>query len=107
MDIDELASWKAPTWHPDFGDPAVEFDMLIDFCRKLLSIDNQFNLKLDTPEDGYINVDIFDQDGNKYGELYIVDDEDNKKYGLFYDMNTDEKEVYFDSIEEGLSYLRK
>lgn len=108
MEIEELNSWIVPTWGEDFGDPTVEFDMLINFCRKLLSINNEFNLKLDTPEDGYMNVDIFDKNGKKYGELYVVDGErSQKQFGLFYDMNDDEKEVYFSDIEEGLNYLLK
>jgi len=106
MDIDELSSWVIPSWHPDFGDPKIEFTMLVNFCRELISNHRDYKLKLDTFEEGYMNVEIYRSNDEKFGELVIVELDDGKVYGLFYDMDDDEKEVYFSSIKDGLKYFQ-
>jgi len=107
MNENDLKLWKVPAWHADFGDPVVEFEMLTTFCQKLLSVTSKYSFKLDTYEEGYMNVDIYKVNGEKYGELMIVDEDGVKKYGFFYDLENNEKEAYFDSVDEGLNYFPK
>lgn len=102
MNVDKLDAWEIPKWHSDFGDPKIEFKMLVDFCRELLTMKSTYHLILENYEEGYISVDIFTPNGKKFGELMIVEAKNGKQYGLFYDLEESEKEFYFTSIEEGL-----
>lgn len=103
MEIEDLEKWTVPKWHPDFGDAKVEFDMLKEFSSELLRRNQNYSLKLDCYEEGYMSVDIFSED-NKYAELHVVDRDSGKAYGLFL-MGKSDDEIYFTDLNEGLKYF--
>ncbi len=105
MKLEDIDKWAAPKWYPDFGNPLEQVKMLSSFCKSLIKVKNEWFVTLNHIEDGYLNVDIYDNNNNKLAELYIVDDEeDGEKYGLFYDFK-EEKELYFTEINKGIVHL--
>ena len=99
-------TWTAPSWHPDYGDPQEELQLLKDFCLRLLQKHPAYSVQLAVPEEGYMNIDVF-RGTTKVGELYIVDNvagKRDRRYGLFLSENCEE-EHYFEEIEQGLAYL--
>ena len=99
-------NWTAPNWHPDWGNPEAELEMLKHFCLPLLEHCPDYSVELQIPEPGLMYVDIFLKT-TKVGELYIVaglKDQPTQRYGLFVFLE-DEEEYYFDEVDEGLGYL--
>lgn len=98
----EVKGWKAPTWHPDFGDPGVELGLLQDFCLALVGRSSEFHLTLNCFEEGYMCVLVAKPSGQATAELQMVPDQGKLRYGLFLE-NGDE--FFFDDVLEGVQAL--
>jgi hypothetical protein len=94
--------WTEPQWSADFGDPAGELDILRVFSNSLIELGLGYSVELNCFEDGYMNVDIFDQNQEKVAELHVVSSDDYI-FGLFFD-HLDE-EIYFNRVADGLTAL--
>ena len=100
-------TWEVPTWHPDFGDPEIEIEMLRGFCVKAIQFFPNLTTDLVTPEEGYLNVDVFD-DSKKIAELHVVVDDEKRRFGLFgFDGEEETEELYFLEHDQGLKELSK
>ena len=98
-------TWEPPRWHEDFGNAQGEFLMLRSFSLALIKSGKGYDVELDCFEEGYMKVDIF-KGHNAFGELYVVERENRLEYALFTNIGKeDEDEIYFSSVEDGLSLL--
>ncbi len=100
-------NWEAPTWHPDFGNPTVEVEMLRAFCIKAIERFPNLTTALLTPEEGYLHVEV-NKSSKKLAEIHIVSDEANQRFGIFgFDGGDESGEQYFLENDEGLRILEK
>jgi hypothetical protein len=101
------SDWVIPSWHEDFGDPKVEVEMLRSLCVALLRACPSLDMRLVTPEEGYVTLSLFLAD-RQLGELHVVDGDPRKRYVLFTivaGIETDE--IYFQTVEEGVETIGK
>lgn len=99
------STWGIPTWHPDFGNPAVEVEMLRAFCIKAIEKFPSLTMALMAPEEGYLNVEV-KIDGQKIAEIHIVSDDDSQRFGIFGFVGAHENdEQYFFEHDRGLELL--
>lgn len=105
MTMTNPINWKSPTWHPDFGNPAVEVEMLRAFCIKAIEKFPNLTTALLIPEEGYLHVEV-NKLGKKLAEIHIVPDEANQRFGIFgFDGEDEVGEQYFSEHDEGLWIL--
>ena len=98
--------WKVPNWrhwHPDYGDPGIEFEMLKSFCTYCVE-KKELTFYLDWLEDeeGYMYVYIY-YNNKEIGYLNIVNEKGKLKFGYFSEL----QEVYFDTNEAGFLAISK
>lgn len=107
MTTNDPRTWKVPVWHPDFGDPKVEVDMLRKFCLGLIEAIPDLRAEIVFPEEGYLNVDISREDGRKIAEVHVVADDDRQKFALFgFDESVETGlEHYFSDLSDGIELV--
>jgi hypothetical protein len=102
MSDQEPQLWHIPLWHPDFGDPRVEFEHLRSFARELLTGVPDARVALDIPEPGLMFVRIGSASGT-VAEVYSVPDghgEGSRRLGIFLLPGTpSEIEIYAEDTE--------
>ena len=97
----EIQNWKAPKWHEDLGDPAIELQLLKELCRYIITECPDYDVALDCFEEGYMQVHILLDSTNKF-DLQVIDTK-LPKIGLF---GFDGSEHYITSIGEVKHYLK-
>ncbi len=101
------SEWQIPTWHPDWGNPAIEVGMLREFCVKAIEQFPNLSMELSTFEEGYLNVDV-SRDGQKVAEIYIVSGNENRSFAIFgFDGEKEADEQYFSEYAQGLMMLEE
>jgi hypothetical protein len=99
----ELLVWRAPDWHPDHGDPAVELGHLRSFALKLLSAVPNATVTLETPEPGLMDVRVELACGTM-AEVYSVPspgDGTHRRFAIFLSPDTaSESEIYAETLED-------
>lgn len=108
-DSDHPEKWRPPAWHPDFGDVALEFAMLQDLAKSLVSGKLVNSVTLEIPEPGLMYLQIIALDGAS-AEIHSVFGDKRaggRRYGIFLNLNaSNEKEVYANTIDEVIEFLR-
>lgn len=107
MDFEAIHRWKAPSWHPDLGDPHLELSILRTVTLELLRCYPRFEAQLDCFEPGYMQVQ-FTEAGVPFATLLVTElrcpvcawfaDQESMPDALH--------EVYFQTSEELLRELR-
>lgn len=100
--------WKAPEWHPDFGDASSELEMLQAFASRLLAVSPRTVLTLDAPEPGLLYVRGELPDARIFEAYAVVSTKCPRTYRLGIFLNPDtatEDERYFESIDETIGFL--
>jgi hypothetical protein len=100
------AYWKAPQWHPDFGEPEIELRLLRAFSAQFLERFPEGGVELINVEEGYMHVELF-VSGQMIGEVHIVQRGTGKPgrwYGVFLSQGKQE-EQYFTAAKEGLDFI--
>ena len=100
------ADWRAPHWHPDFGDAEAELRLLRAFAVQFLERFPSASVELAQVEEGYMHVDLF-LAGQRIGEVHIVERGAGKPgqwYGLFLSEGKQE-EKYFSAAKEGVDFI--
>lgn len=97
--------WRAPRWHPDYGDPEFELEYLRAFALWLLQHSPHSKVNLRIPEPGLMYLDV--QTGQAtHIEVYVVAPEFRggpRRYGVFVSPNSpDEMEYYSDKLDSHL-----
>lgn len=82
MQNSNIDKWMAPQWHPDFGDPKVELEMLRAAARELMTRDETFAVELDCFEEGYMKLKLI-RGGSAVADIYIVTPGDKRLWGVF------------------------
>ncbi len=99
-------SWEIPTWHQDFGDPAIEIEMLRDFCNEAFNVIPNLTTMLCTPEEGYLYVKVL-SNNEKISELYVVSGKEGKRFALYgFQGETETGEHYFTEYGKGIQCLK-
>jgi hypothetical protein len=100
--------WEIPAWHPDFGDPMQEVNMLREFSLALLREQPTFRCQLITLEEGYLFVRILFPDDHRHAQLYVVVGDGRKRFAMYtFDGDNEVNEVYFDQLNDGLKELSR
>jgi len=99
-EIEKINQWKTPKWHPDFGDPSQELNLLKTLCFKIIELGYDFNFELDCFEEGYICV--YGLKNNKLFFEFQVVNPDKNIIGIFLE-NGDEN--YFSELNEIKRFL--
>ena len=100
-------SWEIPRWHADFGDPAVEVELLRAFCVSARETFPRLKTTLCAIEEGYLNVDVSIED-TKIAELYVVSDKGRQRIAIFgWNGEPESDENYFEEHERGLKILAR
>ena len=102
---DPMDDWAAPDWHPDYGDPELELELLRTFCRAARSKAPDLEFLLRSFEAGGLCVDI-KNGGDTIAELYVSDAGD-ALLSLFVVDDRDEctAELAFTDFEKGIAFL--
>jgi hypothetical protein len=109
MDSDDSPeSWRAPLWHPDWGDPTVELERLRSLAISLKRALPAAHPCLAIPEPGYMFLDVKIPNGRS-AEVYSVPGitgEPNQRYGVFVSPDSrDGVEWYSDCVDETTTFI--
>jgi hypothetical protein len=98
-------SWTPPSWHPDWGNAALEFEDLKSFAVLLSSVDPHATVELKIPEPGLMFVVVRLPD-NRVAEVYSVpsvDVPDRRQLAIFFGIGTSgDEEIYADTIQSAV-----
>lgn len=98
--MSDFATWKAPVWNKDYGDPEQELSLLKKYIQNIHSELPEIIFGLDCFEEGYMEVQLYRKD-ELWGYLNVVDVE-LKRVDLF----IKEEEEYFLKESDAVAYLR-
>lgn len=101
----DIESWVAPSWHPDFGDPQRELDLLKAFCRRLLQEVSGLSVTLECLEDGYMKV-VVQRGAELMAEVFVVERGEANELCLCMPGDRNKEELYFSNIEQGIQAFR-
>jgi hypothetical protein len=105
MDFNEPSSWTAPRWHPDFGDPEQELQLLRKFAQRLRER-TECLVQLRFVEEGYMTVDLYERGNERFGTVCVTTrdrDATSRSFALFIDRDT--REYYFREVEDGIARI--
>lgn len=101
-------NWRCPTWHPDFGDPTDELELLRSLAVHLIRAIPTSQVSLEIPEPGLMMLRITVPRGHS-AEVHSVPGltrEEGRRFAIFVSPGyPDEIEKYRNSVDETVKVI--